>query len=63
MRHNNFSDDIKNSYSTVPQAVDYFKISRNLLMRVAEENNCVIRIGRCVRINTPKLSKILENLY
>ncbi|MBE5924918.1 MAG: hypothetical protein E7271_10745 [Lachnospiraceae bacterium] len=54
------SEDDK--FATVAQAMDYFKISRNSLLKIAEENHCVIRIGRCVRINISKLTDTVEKL-
>lgn len=48
---------------TVPQAMDYFKLSRGLLLKIASDNGCVVRIGRTVRINVPKLSEAIDKLY
>ena len=47
--------------ATVEQAKDRYKLSRNLLMQIAENENAVRRFGRSVRIDIPVMDKAIEN--
>lgn len=48
-------------YGTVNDAEEFFKLSRNTLMRLARAHNCVVQIGtRNYRINIRKLAECLE---
>ena len=58
----------KSSYSnnvvklaTVKQAKERYKLSRGLLMQIAEDNNAVRRFGRSVRIDVLVMDKAIEN--
>lgn len=56
MQKANFSNNIT-KLATVEQAKERYKLSRNLLMKVAENENAIRRFGRSVRIDV----KILDN--
>lgn len=47
--------------ATVEQAKDRYKLSRNMLMQIAENENAVHRFGRAIRIDIPKLDKAIAN--
>ena len=47
---------------TVKEACTIYKMSRNTLMKVARDNNAVVKIGRSVRI-MPKEMDAGLNLY
>ena len=47
--------------ATVKQAKERYKLSRNLLMQIAEDNNAVRRFGRSVRIDVLVMDKAIEN--
>ena len=56
--------DVVNSTTklcTVEQARERYKLSRGLLMQVAEDAGAIRRIGRSVRVDVPKMDKALEN--
>ena len=55
-----FSNNVT-KLATVPQAVDRYKLSRNTLMRIAEDNNAVRRFGRAVRIDIPTMDSAISN--
>ena len=47
--------------ATVAQAKERYKLSRNLLIKIAEDNNAVRRFGRAVRIDIPALDNAINN--
>lgn len=47
--------------ATIEQAKERYKLSRNLLMQIAEDNNAVRRFGRAVRIDVPIMDKAVAN--
>lgn len=47
--------------ATVNQARERYKLSRNLLIKIAEDNGAVRRIGRAVRIDIPAMDKAISN--
>lgn len=53
----------KGRYTRVPEACSQTNWSRNTLMRVAEEANAVIRVGRTVRIDMPALFEYIDANY
>ncbi len=50
-------------YKTVDQVMKEANFSRYFTMKVAEEADALIRIGRVIRINTTKLYSYLEDKY
>lgn len=59
MNRNNFNDNIS-KLSTIPQAMERYKISRSTLMKYAADNNAIIRFGRSVRIDCEKMDAYIE---
>lgn len=55
-----YSDNVT-KLATVPQAKDRYKVSRNTLMRLAEQENAIRRFGRAVRIDIQILDKAISN--
>lgn len=55
-----YSDKIS-KLSTIPQAIDRYKISRGTLMKYAEECGAIVRFGKSVRIDIEKFDKNLES--
>lgn len=47
----------------VTEACSQTNWSRNTLMRIAEEANAIIRVGRTVRIDMPVLYKYIDENY
>jgi hypothetical protein len=47
--------------ATVNEARERYRLSRNLLMEVAEINNAVRRFGRAVRIDIEVMDRAIEN--
>ena len=47
--------------ATVEQAKERYKLSRNLLIKIAEDNNAIRRFGRAVRIDVPAMDKAIGN--
>lgn len=60
MRKSNFDNEIT-KLATVQQAQSRYKLSRNMLMKIAEDNNAVRRFGRSVRIEIPLMDKAISN--
>lgn len=60
MNKASYSDDIS-KLATVNQARERYKLSRNLLLKIAEDNGAVRRIGRAVRIDVPAMDKAIRN--
>lgn len=50
MNKASYTDNVT-KLATVEQAKERYKLSRNLLMQVAEEGNAVRRFGRIIRID------------
>ena len=50
-------------YLTIPQMMRETNLGRDLVNRLAEEADAVIRIGRAVRINADKFYKYVEFEY
>ena len=48
-------------FSTVPQGVEYYKLSRVSLMKLAEEAEAIQRFGKSVRLDIPKIDTYLEH--
>lgn len=53
--------DTITKYSTVPQAMERYKISRKTLMKYADDAGAVIRFGKSVRIDVDKLDSYISN--
>ena len=53
----------KGRYCRVTEACSQTNWSRNTLMRIAEEANAIIRVGRTVRIDMPVLYKYIDENY
>lgn len=47
--------------ATIEQAKERYKLSRNLLIRIAEDNRAVRRFGRAVRIDIPTMDAAINN--
>ena len=60
MNKSNFSNNVT-KLATVPQAVERYKLSRNTLMRIADDENAVRRFGRAVRIDIQIMDKAINN--
>ena len=45
---------------TVNEAKERYKLSRNTLIKIAEESNAIRRFGRAVRIDAPLMDKAIE---
>lgn len=50
-------------YLTIDDAKHKYNFSRPILMKVGEEANAVLRIGRMVRIDAAKLEKFVQEKY
>lgn len=61
MQKNKFSNRIL-KYATCIEAQERYKLSRNMLMRVATQAGAVRRIGRSVRIDVCVLDEFLDNM-
>lgn len=59
MNKASYSNDVS-KLATIEQARERYKLSRNLLMRIAENENAVRRFGRSVRIDIPEMDKAIE---
>lgn len=46
--------------ATVPQAMERYKLGRNSIMELAENNEAIRRFGRSVRIDVEVLDKAIE---
>lgn len=53
-------DDKISKLATVPQACQRYKLSRNTLIAIAENEGCVRRFGRAVRLDIPALDQAIE---
>ena len=53
----------KGRYCRVTEACSQTNWSRNTLMRIAEEANAIIRVGRTVRIDMQVLYKYIDENY
>ena len=53
--------DTLTKLATVPQARERYKVSRNTLMKLAEQENAVRRFGRAVRIDIQILDRAISN--
>ena len=60
MYKSSFSNNIT-KLATVPQAIERYKLSRNTLMNIAENNFAIRRFGRAVRIDIQVMDKAIEN--
>lgn len=60
MNKSSFSNKIE-KYGTVPQACDYFKLSRNTLMKLLNETGAIKKFGKSVRIDIPLATKVLDS--
>lgn len=58
-----YSDNVNatTKLCTVEQAKERYKLSKGLLMQVAEEAGAIRRIGRTLRLDVPAMDKALEN--
>lgn len=59
MKKSQFTNTIYR-FSTVPQGMEYYKLSRVSLMKLAEEAGAIQRFGRSVRIDITKIDNHLE---
>lgn len=62
MNKASYSNNIS-KLATVEQAKERYKLSRNLLLDVAEKENAVRRFGRAVRIDIQIMDKAINNNY
>ena len=62
MHKGKFSNDIT-KLATAAQAQERYKLSRTTLMRIAENEGAVRRIGRSVRIDITVLDKAIKEKY
>lgn len=60
MRKASYTNNVS-KLATVEQAKERYKMSRNLLMQIATDNNAVHRFGRSVRIDVPAMDKAIAN--
>ena len=60
MHKSNYSDTIT-KLATVPQAIERYKLSRNTLMCIAEQENAIRRFGRSVRIDITVMDNAINN--
>lgn len=60
MNKSNFSNNVT-KLATVPQAVERYKLSRNTLMRIADDEKAVRRFGRAVRIDIQIMDDAINN--
>lgn len=60
MNKRSYSNDVV-KLATIDQARERYKLSRNLLMKIAEDNGAVRRLGRAVRIDIPLMDKALNS--
>ena len=60
MNKASYSNNIS-KLATVEQAKERYKLSRNLLLDVAEKENAVRRFGRAVRIAIQIMDKAINN--
>lgn len=60
MNKSKFGNDVT-KLATVPQAVERYKLSRNTLMRIADDEKAVRRFGRSVRIDVQIMDKAINN--
>lgn len=61
MNKNNFNNSIETVYITVANARTIAQLSRNTVMKIAENAEAIIRIGRSVRIDREKFLNALKN--
>lgn len=47
--------------ATVDEARERYRLGRNLLMKIAEDNNAVRRFGKSVRIDIPAMDNAINN--
>ena len=50
-------------YKTIDQLMKETNLCRRMVLRIASEADSIIRIGRAVRINSPKFYKYMEMEY
>lgn len=62
MNKASYTNDIT-KLATIKQAKERYKLSRNILVKLAEENNAVHKFGRAVRIDVSVLDKAIEENY
>lgn len=60
MNKASYSNDVV-KLATIEQARERYKLSRNLLMKIAENEGAVRRIGRSVRIDIPLMDSAINN--
>ena len=60
MNKSKYSDEIT-KLCTVKQGCERYKLGRNKLMEIAENENAVRRFGRSVRIDVPAMDKAINN--
>lgn len=47
--------------ATVDEARERYRLGRNLLMKIAEDNNAIRRFGKAVRIDIPVMDKAISS--
>ena len=55
--------NLEGRFQPVTTACGAVNVSRNTLMRIAEEANAIVRFGRTVRIDMPALYKYIDLAY
>lgn len=46
--------------ATVPQAMERYKLGRNMIMKLASDNEAIRRFGRAIRIDVETLDRAIE---
>ncbi|NBI89629.1 hypothetical protein D3Z45_03270 [Lachnospiraceae bacterium] len=59
MKKASYSDNVS-KLATVEQAKERYKLSRNLLIKIAEDNKAIRRFGRAVRIDVSVMDKAVD---
>ncbi len=49
--------------ATVQMMQEEYKYSRGMVLKIAEEANAIIRVGRTTRIDVEKFDKVLAEKY
>lgn len=61
MNKNTFNNSTETIYITVANARAVAQLSRNTVMKIAENADAIIRVGRSVRIEREKFLNALKN--
>lgn len=61
MNHSSYSADVS-KLATIPMARDRYKLSRNALVKYANEANAVVKLGKSIRINITKMDMYIDSV-